>query len=171
MNRHSLITATASARPATIATVVAALALAAGCGRPVTGTASSPAPTGTPTTPATPTASAVDRPTDEPRGTASPTSTASPTPAPRSATPTPTPTTTSKPPSNGEMTLTGTVEACVEMGCLLLRHDGKTYRLVGGDPAVVKPKWRVTVRGKPDRTAISYCMQGTAFRVTSAQPA
>lgn len=130
------------------------------------------------------TATPVDRPTDDlqpsqhsapPTGSAAsgtPTpgrTTAAPTPG--RTTPTPTDSPTGEPPANGEMTLTGTVEAGVQLNCLVLRHDGRLYLLAGGDPAVVKPAARVTVRGTPMPEAPSFCMQGMVFRVTSAQPA
>ena len=42
------------------------------------------------------------------------------------------------PPSpSGEVTVTGTVEAGVERGCVILRADTTLYQLVGQDPAIV----------------------------------
>jgi len=69
------------------------------------------------------------------------------------------------------MTLTGQVEAGVEHGCLILKQGGKTYLLVGGDPAVVKAGAQVRVTGRINPNLMSYCMQGTAFQVTEAHPA
>jgi hypothetical protein len=64
-------------------------------------------------------------------------------------------------------TLTGTVTAGVEHGCLLL--DG--YLLVGGDRAIIRAGARVTVTGRVVPGLITTCQQGTPMVVTSAQPA
>jgi hypothetical protein len=71
----------------------------------------------------------------------------------------------------GELTLTGQVEKGVEAGCLLLKQDGMTYLLVGGDPAVVKEGAQVRVTGRIASNVMSYCMQGTPFQVAEAHPA
>ena len=63
-------------------------------------------------------------------------------------------------------TLTGTVAAGVEHGCLLL--DG--YLLVGGDRAVIRAGARLTVTGRVVPDLITTCQQGTPFVVTSARP-
>ncbi|WP_374272827.1 hypothetical protein [Actinoplanes sp. M2I2] len=64
-------------------------------------------------------------------------------------------------------TLTGTVTAGVEPGCLLL--DG--YLLVGGDRTVVRAGLRITVTGRVVPDLVTTCQQGTPLVVTSAQPA
>ena len=71
--------------------------------------------------------------------------------------------------SAAAMVLTGQVEAGVEARCLVLRDSGKTYQLLGGDPAVVKVGARVRVTGNVAIGVMSYCMQGTPFRVTAAE--
>jgi hypothetical protein len=96
---------------------------------------------------------------------------------PTSPSPEPLPSGLSLPPSPsgsakaGSMTLTGTVEAGVEAGCLLLRSGGTTYLLIGGDRTVVKAGATVRVTGAVARDIKSYCMQGTPFQVTAAAPA
>lgn len=64
-------------------------------------------------------------------------------------------------------TLTGTVTAGVEPGCLLL--DG--YLLVGGDPGVIRAGARITVTGRVVADLMTTCQQGTPFVVRSAEPA
>ncbi len=71
----------------------------------------------------------------------------------------------------GDLTLTGQVEAGVEVGCLILKQGGMTYLLVGGDPAVVKAGAQVRVTGWVNPKVVSHCMQGTPFQVTGAQSA
>ncbi len=96
---------------------------------------------------------------------------------PTSSGPEPLPSGLSLPPSpsgstkTGSTTLTGTVEAGVEAGCLLLRSGGTTYLLIGGDRDVIKAGAAVRVTGAIARDIKSYCMQGTPFQVTSAAPA
>ncbi len=64
--------------------------------------------------------------------------------------------------------LTGTVVAGTETGCLLLAaEDGKTYLLIGGRPAVLRPGERVEVVGARDDTSVSTCQQGIGFLVTA----
>lgn len=67
------------------------------------------------------------------------------------------------------VTLVGTVTQGVER-CLLLSSGDVTYRLVGGDPAVVKVGAKLTVTGHP-MSGASACAQGTMFQVVSAVPA
>jgi hypothetical protein len=67
-------------------------------------------------------------------------------------------------PASGEITVTGTVEAGVERGCVMLRAGGAVYQLVGKDPAIVMGA-RVTVRGRPDPGLITTCQQGTPLHV------
>jgi len=60
------------------------------------------------------------------------------------------------------------VESGVEPGCLILRDAGKTYELMGGDPAIVKAGARVRVVGHLAVGVVSHCMQGQPFQVTEA---
>jgi hypothetical protein len=86
---------------------------------------------------------------------------------PSSGTPDPKPSLPLHPWPSGEVTVTGTVVAGVERGCLLLEG----YLLVGGDPAVIGEGRRITVTGRLDPTVESSCQQGTVLVVLSAQPA
>ncbi|NYT94203.1 hypothetical protein [Salinispora sp. H7-4] len=70
----------------------------------------------------------------------------------------------SKPPPVGAATLTGTVQAGVEPGCLLL--DG--YLLVGGPRAVLTPGASVLVTGKIQPDVVTICQQGIPFLVETA---
>ena len=71
-----------------------------------------------------------------------------------------------------EMTISGTVEAGVESGCLVLTHDGTVYGIFGDyDEAVVYAGAEVTLHGRLDPGMLSYCQQGTAFVVEDAQTA
>lgn len=74
------------------------------------------------------------------------------------------------PPSGGtrQLVLSGQVESGVEPGCLILRDAGKTYELMGGDPAIVKAGARVRVVGHLAVGVMSHCMQGQPFQVTEA---
>jgi hypothetical protein len=82
--------------------------------------------------------------------------------------PSPDPTGPPSPPS--VQTLTGNVDAGVEPGCLILKDSGRTYLLLGGDPAVVKAGARVKVTGKLASGVMSHCMQGLPFQVSEAHP-
>ncbi|GGL90839.1 hypothetical protein GCM10012279_05760 [Micromonospora yangpuensis] len=64
-------------------------------------------------------------------------------------------------------TLTGTVEAGVEPGCLLL--DG--HQLVGGPRDVLRAGARVTVTGQVQQDLMTTCQQGIPFLVASARAA
>lgn len=64
-------------------------------------------------------------------------------------------------------TLTGTVTAGVEHGCLLLDQ----YLLVGGDPAVIRAGARLVVTGRVVPDLVTTCQQGIPLVVTSAEPA
>jgi hypothetical protein len=98
-------------------------------------------------------------------GAAPVTSTSSPDP---SASPTdPTSPTKGGPSSAGTTTLTGTLQAGVEPGCLLL--DGNL--LVGGPRDVLKAGARVTVTGRTQPDLMTTCQQGTPFVVDTAKPA
>lgn len=90
-------------------------------------------------------------------------------PSDTSATPAPSPTSSAASPEPSEpagdrMTLSGTVRAGVEAGCLVLRDDGTLYLLLD-DQDRMKPGEKVTVTGYVDKDAMSYCMQGKPFRV------
>src|SRR5262245_49843760 len=74
------------------------------------------------------------------------------------------------PASTAEMTLTGVVEEGVEHGCLVMNSGGKTYQLVGGDPAVVRAGAHLTVRGRLSPGLMTTCMQGDPFVVSEARP-
>ncbi|MEV6801479.1 hypothetical protein AB0M91_24505 [Micromonospora rifamycinica] len=69
------------------------------------------------------------------------------------------------PPGPGATELTGTVEAGVEPGCLLL--DG--HQLVGGPTDVLVKGARVTVTGRAQPDLMSTCQQGVPFLVESAR--
>lgn len=86
------------------------------------------------------------------------------------ATPRPTatssgPLTTPQPRPTAPITLTGTPEAGVEAGCLVLNGylllGGPRDRLTGGRP--------VTVVGRPDPTLRSFCQQGVPLIVESVE--
>lgn len=70
----------------------------------------------------------------------------------------------SKPPPVGAATLTGTVQAGVEPGCLLL--DG--YLLIGGPREVLTVGASVRVTGKIQPDLMSICQQGIPFMVETA---
>jgi hypothetical protein len=72
-------------------------------------------------------------------------------------------------PPAGEVTVTGTVEAGVERGCVVLRAGVTLYQLVGQDPAIVEGA-KVTVRGRPDPTLMTTCQQGTPLHVIEVTP-
>lgn len=87
------------------------------------------------------------------------------------------------PPSSGSVvtpyptiTVTGTVTAGVEMGCLILTPltgyppPAGGYLLIGGDRKVLVPGARVQVTGTLKPGAISFCMQGYPLEVVSASP-
>lgn len=68
--------------------------------------------------------------------------------------------------TEGPVTVTGTVEAGVESGCLLI--DG--YLLVGA-PTEVRAGTAWTVTGRVDRSVMTTCQQGVPVVVESAEPA
>jgi hypothetical protein len=85
-----------------------------------------------------------------------------------------TPTTMVAPPTRpaGKVTVTGTVTAGVEPGCLLLDAGaGGPYLLVGGDRSELSPGRRVAVTGRVDRSLLSTCQQGEPLVVASIEPA
>jgi len=70
----------------------------------------------------------------------------------------------------GQQTVTGTVTAGVEPGCLLLDK----YLLIFTDPALKAQATsgaRVTVTGAAEPGLMTTCQQGTPFRVTAIRPA
>jgi hypothetical protein len=71
-----------------------------------------------------------------------------------------------------EVTVTGTVRAGVEPGCLLLEDQaGGRFLLVGGERAQLTPGRRVAVSGRVDRGLLSTCQQGEPLVVASIAPA
>lgn len=113
---------------------------------------------------------------------ASPAPSSSPSPSPSasepapgpgiaSGEPAPTATATAPPPASGsDISVTGRIESGVEPGCVILRADGKSYELVGGDQNILKAGSTVTVRGYVVANVMSHCMQGQPFQVTEARP-
>jgi hypothetical protein len=73
-------------------------------------------------------------------------------------------------PPAGDVTVSGTVTAGVEGGCLLLEAQGGPYLLVGGDRAKLQPGARVAVTGRVDRDLLSICQQGVPLVVASIEP-
>ena len=70
----------------------------------------------------------------------------------------------------GGTTLTGTVAAGVEPGCLLLKTTDGDHLLIFDDDAMEKSAEvgsKVTVVGKPDPGLMTTCMQGEPFVVSS----
>jgi hypothetical protein len=67
--------------------------------------------------------------------------------------------------SPAELVLSGTVEAGVEPGCVVLRASGQTYLLLGGDRARLSQGGAITVRGRTDPGLMTTCQQGTPLRV------
>jgi hypothetical protein len=65
-----------------------------------------------------------------------------------------------------ELTLTGTVSAGIEKGCLVLTSDGMAYVLIGELPGVL-PGGHVTVRGHRATDVATTCQQGQPFRVSA----
>lgn len=78
------------------------------------------------------------------------------------------------PPSDaGAQTLTGTVVAGVEPGCLLLEGDGDPHLLIFDDEslrAAAEVGAEVTVVGRAESGMMTTCQQGTPFVVTSVRP-
>jgi len=79
--------------------------------------------------------------------------------------------TTIKPPTAGQVTVTGTVVEGVEGGCLLLEGGGTRYLLVGGDRSQLRSGARVAVTGRVDRGLLSTCQQGEPLVVSAVKPA
>ena len=75
-------------------------------------------------------------------------------------------------PTRPAVTVTGTVTAGVEPGCLLLEdRAGGRFLLVGGERAELTPGRRVAVTGRVDRGLLSTCQQGEPLVVASIAPA
>lgn len=78
----------------------------------------------------------------------------------------------SKPGSDAQTTISGTVESGVESGCLVLEHEGTVYGIFGNfDSSVVYAGAEVTLHGKVDAGMMSTCQQGTPFVVEDAETA
>lgn len=78
---------------------------------------------------------------------------------------------TPPPPVSREITVSGTVEAGVEPGCVVLSGPGRPYLLIGGDPAVMRPGAHLVIRGVPAPGTPTTCMQGVVLHVVEALPA
>jgi hypothetical protein len=73
-------------------------------------------------------------------------------------------------PTGQIVTLQGTVEEGVELGCLVLRADnGEQYLLLGGDPQVLGSGGRIEVQGVLRTDIATTCMQGTPISVVYAR--
>jgi hypothetical protein len=89
------------------------------------------------------------------------------TSTPSASTPPPAATPSVSSSASREMTtLSGTLTEGVEAGCTLLTAGGKVYQLVGADVRRLRPG-PVTVRGYVAEGLLSYCQQGTPFRVVA----
>ena len=66
--------------------------------------------------------------------------------------------------------LRGTMIESVEANCRILEADNSrdTYQLVGLPDELADPGTRVEVRGHVAHDMVSFCMQGTIFKVSSA---
>lgn len=120
-------------------------------------------------------AGCANSPATSPSGAAASDSAPVSAPAPTSSAPAPStePTTEpsgAKPTATGAETITGTVEAGVEPGCLLLR-DSKGSHLLFFDDAAMRTDAavgkKVTLTGRSAPTMMSTCQQGIPFIVTS----
>ncbi|MBN1173134.1 MAG: hypothetical protein JXA67_13255 [Micromonosporaceae bacterium] len=69
----------------------------------------------------------------------------------------------------GEITVSGVIEAGVELNCLVLQTAERSYLLVGGDRAKLTAGKRVTVRGRLEPDLMTTCQQGTPLRVSEIQ--
>ncbi|GAA0548531.1 hypothetical protein GCM10010172_32970 [Paractinoplanes ferrugineus] len=82
----------------------------------------------------------------------------------------------SAPGTTGPETVSGTVEAGVEPGCLLVQDSKGTHLLLFGDAAMrtdtaAAVGKKVTLTGRSEPTMKSTCQQGVPFIVTSVTPA
>jgi hypothetical protein len=112
--------------------------------------------------------------------TSTPVTSAEPTSAPESTEESPVPEETtpyldpslgdSSKPGSSSMTISGTVEAGVEAGCLVLEYEGTVYGIFGNyDSSVVYAGAEVTLTGAVDDGMMTTCQQGTPFVVEDAQ--
>ncbi|WP_236808716.1 hypothetical protein [Amycolatopsis albispora] len=67
--------------------------------------------------------------------------------------------------------MTGTVEAGVEPGCLLLETGTTRYLLIGGDRSQLQPQRRMTITGSTHPGAPTTCMEGVPLTVEEISPA
>ncbi|MGH8794969.1 MAG: hypothetical protein ACRDXX_20295 [Stackebrandtia sp.] len=65
------------------------------------------------------------------------------------------------------LTITGTIGAGVESGCLLLEFEGTTYNLIGVEDEAVTAGAEVEATGTVVEDAMTICQQGTPFQVDS----
>jgi hypothetical protein len=75
-------------------------------------------------------------------------------------------------PSAGAETLTGTVEAGVEPGCLVLKGAGKDHLLLFDEQSLksqAKVGSAITVTGSAKPAQVTTCQQGIPFIVTSVR--
>jgi hypothetical protein len=63
----------------------------------------------------------------------------------------------------------GTVERGAEPTCLILHSSDGTFELIGGNASVVRAGATIRVSGYRETGLMSHCMQGTMFKVVSAQ--
>jgi hypothetical protein len=66
-------------------------------------------------------------------------------------------------------TLTGVPEAGVEPGCVILKHEGQMYLLLGGDKTLLSSGRSVTVTGRTRPDLMTTCQQGTPFEVADVR--
>lgn len=108
---------------------------------------------------------------EEPPATPAPTVITTPAPEPATEPAPSDPTLTGKP-TGAAQTLTGTVSAGVESGCLMLtvtQGQQGIWQLVGTTDGIT-PGDRVTVRGSPAPGLVTTCQQGTPFVVEAVEP-
>jgi hypothetical protein len=77
-----------------------------------------------------------------------------------------------RPTAKGGETLTGTISAGVEPGCLILQGPDSHHVLVFDDPALraeAKVGATVTVTGRAEPTQLTTCQQGVPFIVTAVR--
>jgi hypothetical protein len=76
-------------------------------------------------------------------------------------------------PAAGAETLSGTVEAGVEPGCLVLNGSGKDHLLLFDEQSLkaqAKVGSSITVTGRAEPTQLTTCQQGIPFIVSSVRP-
>lgn len=74
-------------------------------------------------------------------------------------------------PTPEQVTVTGTVTAGVEPGCLVLDTGTMRYLLLDGDRSLLEPDRRVTVSGIERPGKPTTCMEGVPLQVTDIRPA